>query len=188
MSQYIFKQFVEKYGRLPTERDPDYLELLRMSKYRILNVPDTQPGKCANCGAAKSDGREYVDIGLQIDWYGALFFCSLCLKDIALSVGLFEELQNQLKEAKEKLIKINSLHAVGTQLQDTVLHTFEEVKSYFANLHSLGNDSPVSSNTSVGTNKTTVEQGIAEVKPRVTKSNSSGGSKGVPSLADLLDT
>src|SRR3954466_860008 len=96
--QRVFHAFVKKYGKLPTEIDPDYLEMLRMSRYRILDVPDVAPAKCANCGSSKNDGRKYVDFGLQVDWYGVVYFCGLCLADIARDMGLFKQVEKALAD------------------------------------------------------------------------------------------
>lgn len=126
----LFDKFVQKYGRLPTEFDPDWLEMVHMSKYRVLAVPDVQPGKCANCGSSKADGRKYIDIGLEISWYGALFLCSLCLEDVARNVGLFDEIEEELQVAKDKLLDRKFLLERGEFLQNELTHVFEEVKEY----------------------------------------------------------
>lgn len=186
MSLLVYHQFVKRYGRLPTEIDPDYLEMLRMSKYRILDVPDLKPGKCANCGSSKNDGRKYVDFGLEVDWFGIVFICGICLGDVARQMGLFKVYEDKIAELESKLKSFTDLKTEGKVLQDVVLKTFEEVKEYFVSLHSTGDDSSSSSDASVVPNKKPNEQGTTKTSTRTTQSNSSGGSKNLPSLADLL--
>lgn len=182
----VFDRYVARYGKLPTEFDPDYLEMLRMSKYRILEIPDVSPGKCGNCGASNGIGRKYVDIGLHIEWYGALFLCTLCLKDICSTAGLFEEFEKEIRIRQEELVSRETLLNQGTELQETVLSVFEEVKEHFTNLHSLSDDSGTDSSAVPVIDPPVSESGTNSPKSRTTKSTASSGSKDLPSLADLL--
>jgi hypothetical protein len=50
------------------------------------------PGKCAICGyaGAGTDGqprRSFLDIGLDVDYYGAVIFCEQCVVDLVLPLG-----------------------------------------------------------------------------------------------------
>lgn len=199
------KEFVRRYGRLPTEIDPDYLEMLNMSKYRILALPTIKPAKCANCGSTKNDGRQYVDFGLEVDWYGIVYLCGLCLRDIATEFGLFDELHVDIerlkKENQELNDKLNLLLAFkneGKDLKDEFLHIFKEVKDYLDGIYSSGDSSTTNSNLSVDIYKesettdssepatTQSEQQPDEAKSRIAKSTSSSGRKDLPSLAELL--
>ena len=183
----IVDRFIHQYGRLPTEVDPDYLEMLRMSKYRILAVPDVNPGKCSNCGASKNDGREYVDFGLQVDWYGVVFLCGRCLFDIASNMGLFRQLEQQLEDVTTALNNITDLKEQGVGLYEKVIQAFKEFEVYYASLYSLSDDSTPDDNVSVGTDETADQSGTNSPKPRATESTTSGRSSSVPSLAELID-
>lgn len=189
MSQRLVDLFIKKYGRLPTELDPDYLEILRMSKYRILAIPDVKPGKCANCGSAKNDGRMYIDFDLQIDWYGVVFVCGFCLKDITNAMKLFQPYIDEIGRLKAELLSIKIEHKKGTDLEERFLHTFGEVKDYFDSLRSVSNDMPPDSSSDMGdeSGSDKSKSGSDEPKPRVTKSNSSQRSSDLPSLAKLLE-
>lgn len=188
MSTIVVERFVQKFGRLPTEYDPDYWEMLRMSKYRILDVPDMKPGKCANCGSSKNDGRKYIDFGLDVDWYGIVYICGMCLNDIARAMGLFVEVEKKLKTVTSGLEEISSLEGRGKELEEKVLSTFEEVREYFDYLHSLRNDNVPNSNPSLDSSEESSKPGTDSTKQGTTKSSSSGGSEGLLSLAELLDT
>lgn len=191
----LFDRFVERYGRLPTEFDPDYLEMLRMSKYRIMEVPDVQPGKCANCGSSKRDGRSYIDIGLDIPWYGALFLCILCLEEVAREVGLFKSSEEKLDRAYDELKDKEALVQVGNELRLILKDGFEGVKQYFDNpsVRDVSSDLPSHPGSDVESYQEPSESAAGKgdkpalaAKPRITKSTSSSGSKDLLSLADLL--
>jgi hypothetical protein len=193
MSEKIVTAFIHKYSRLPTERDPDYLEMLRMSKYRVLAVPDASPGKCANCGASKNDERQYIDIGQHIDFYGAIFLCTLCLKDMAQTAGLFREYDNNMINLASENDKLQMKLEQGVALPDNLVKAWEEFKEYYASVHLTSvvpPDDPITDPVSVeesgksGTDK--AESGIEGSNPKSVKSTSSSRRANVPSLADLL--
>lgn len=189
----LLDKFVEKYGRLPTEFDPDYLEMLRMSKYRVMPVPDQQPGKCANCGASKPDGRSYADFGLLIPWYGTVFLCSICITDIARNVGSFKSIEGDLKFAQEHAIATQNLWDLGKELENKINEAFEGVKEYFDRLRSLGDGLPPHTGLSVESDKESSKQAAGEgnrasdvAKSGATKSTPSSRPKDLLSLAERL--
>lgn len=188
MSQYIFDQFVKKYGRLPTEVDPDYLEMLNMSKYRIIDVPDFKPGKCANCGASKNDGRQYIDFGQEIDWYGIIFFCGFCIKDIAINFGLFNQFEQEIESLKAKLTNGGFLLEKGDELEERFLLIFKEVKEYFDSLRALRDESVTSSGSDSRTDETSGEPVPDKAESGTIKSTTSSRRTNVPSLAKLLES
>lgn len=181
----LVERFTARYGRVPTEFDPDYLEMLRMSKYRIKEVPDVQPGKCANCGSSKNDGRKYIDFGLQVDWYGAVFLCGLCLEDIAKAMGLFNKYLDSIELLSVRLKRSVEEQANGEELLFKMLQANKEFEN-FVNLHSLGDDNASDRSTNVVPPETASEPRINKAEPRVTKSTSGSGSQNFRSLADLI--
>lgn len=185
----LVDRFIHKYGRLPTEVDPDYLEMLHMSKYQISDVPMFKPGKCANCGSSKNDGRKYVDFGLEVDWYGTVFLCGHCLTDVANAMGLFDDLKRQLTDLQVDRNNAEELQEQGEALHETVISTFKEFENYYdrLSLHTAGNHTPSDITPSVVPDETTVEPGIDETKPRPVKSTSGSRRTNLRSLTDLLD-
>lgn len=185
----IVAKFAERYNRLPTERDPDYLEMLRMSKYRVLAFPDFKPGKCANCGCAKNDGsRKYVDFGLEIDWYGMVYLCTLCLTDIAKNAGLFDEQDKKIEEITAAALKLSDLQEQGTTLHDNVVKAFTEFKDYYAGLHPTGDNSSPDNSSDMGAGETVDPEPKSDnSESKSTKSTNGTGRKNVPSLADLIE-
>jgi len=190
-------RFHQRYGRVPTEVDPDYLEMLRMSKYRIYDFPPVQPSKCANCGSSKVDGRKYIDIDLQVDWYGVVYFCTFCLHDIADKAGLYDELSKEIERANNTALLLSTLAEQGKRLRVELQDVVGEVKEYLNIIeHHLPNDDSASdSSSSVDIDKEPTKQesdGTQQqpdrTKSTTTKSTSSSGRKNVPSLAELLNS
>lgn len=186
IDNYLDK-FVAKYGRLPTEFDPDYLEMLQMSKYSILDVPSVSPGKCGNCGSSKNDGRKYIDIGLHIDWYGAMYLCGYCVEDIARSAGLFDKVEADLREASESVAKIEEMYQKGEALHELVANTHQDFKEFYGSLHTTELDSDSDNNIGVDTNSPINKSRTDLSEPGVTESTSVTRHQNVPSLADLLN-
>lgn len=191
----LVERFTQRYGRVPTEFDRDYLEMLRMSKYRILTVPDIKPGKCANCGSSKEDGRGYVDFGLEVDWYGIVFLCGHCLFDIVRQMGLIRPLEDQISNLTDKLLKIKQNDSRGVDLRDNFLKIFKEVQNYISTLPATGNE-PVTDSRDLPDKSEaasseptidTIKRAADEAKQRIVKSASVPRSTNIPSLASLLD-
>lgn len=164
-----------------------------MSKYRTMSVPDQQPGKCANCGASKPDGRSYVDFGLLIPWYGTVFLCSTCLEDIARNIGLFDEVQKKLALANKQASEIQELLTLGRALEKGLNEGFEGVKEYFDRLRALGNESSSDLRIGLESSKESNKQAAGEgnstsnvSKSGATKSTSGSRPKDVLSLAERL--
>lgn len=168
-----------------------------MTKYRILDAPDLKPGKCANCGSCKKDGRKYVDFGLEVDWYGIVYLCGHCIHDIAktMQASLVDKLETELKAMVEKAVTLEEVQEEGQQLFEKIVESFKEFNELYVGqfgattTDSDSNSSPsvVSSETSgeSGVNKT--ESGTTETKQRTTQSATGTGRKNVSSLAELLN-
>ena len=189
-------KFMQQYGRPPTEFDPDYLEMLNMSKYRILDIPDKKQAKCANCGATKNDGRKYVDFGLEVDWYGIVFLCGKCLHDIAENMEFFTYFRDRIEKllVRNKTLE-NLLLAQGDTIEHKLEILMEEVKEYFDTLGRLtsSNDSEPDSGAVVDDESSSGEPDTGKAERaastntgKATKSTASTGSKNVSSLAELL--
>lgn len=182
--------FIKIYGRLPTERDPRYLELVRMTKYRITDIPDTQPGKCSNCGGFSRDGRKYVDIGVEVEFYGILMFCSLCVADIARTLGLFKAHEIKILQLEEEVSRLKTQSIDAEELKNTVLQTYEKVKSVFDNSSGTPDVTATDATSveSVEQNVTESDRKIDTAKSRLTQSPTKSGSKNLPSLTEFLNT
>lgn len=56
-------------------------------RFKYLEKPAALPGKCAVCGAVD---KPVIDFGLDLDYYGVVYFCCECMKAASLVVELFE--------------------------------------------------------------------------------------------------
>jgi hypothetical protein len=190
----VVNRFIHKYSRLPTERDPDYLEMLRMSRYRILARPDVGPAlKCSNCGSAREGDRQYVDFGLYVDWYGQVFICTLCLADIALHAGLFKAAELKILQLEQQIEDLKTSRVSAEDLKSTFLRTYEEVKNHFDSLYPVGSESVSNSVPDVGSDAQPTDKdasvsnsSVKTPERKVTKPATSSGSKDLPLLTALL--
>jgi hypothetical protein len=188
VSQKVVDAFIQRYGRLPTEIDPDYLEMLNMTKYRIKDYPDIKMAKCANCGATKDDGRKYVDFGLDVDWYGIVWLCGLCLRDIANAMGLFKDHEVKIIELELETKRHIELLANGPALQEQLEDYVNRLKEYYDSLFAVGNGiSPNGTRHLSVVEAPEVEPTVDGPKSRTTKSSHGSGFENLRSLTDLLN-
>jgi hypothetical protein len=174
---------------LPTEFDPDYLEMLRMSKYRILQMPDQKPSKCANCGSTKVDGRKYVDFGLEVDFFGIVFLCEYCLEDIAKNMGLYTAHDKTIQNLIKSNEKLKAQIIQGNEFEEKFSKMAGEVKEYFDGLRPTSYVEPVNGNNDLGSVSTESDEPESpKPKSRLTKSATGSGSKNLPSFAELLES
>lgn len=161
-----------------------------MTKYRIVDIPDVKPFKCVNCRSSKKDGRRYVDFGEDVEWYGTVFICGFCLKDVSIKMGLFEEVNETLARATVTKNEVSELFEKGEQLHETVVKTFKEFEEFYGTLHSHVQSSvehSTDSDSNLGNEETATKSGTTETKPRAVKSAPSSGRENVRSLTDLLN-
>jgi hypothetical protein len=185
----VVEKFVHRYNRWPTEFDPDYLEMLNMSKYAILDEPQYKPHKCSNCGSTKKDGRKYIDFGLEIDWYGQVYLCSLCLLDIAMNVGLFDKIKEENDNLISRGAEIETMLAKGVKLYEVVMKTQQEFEDFYGNVHTSVDASSGNGSTNLDKPENeSSEHGITKSESGTTKSNSGSRRTDVPSLADILNS
>lgn len=108
------------------------------SKVRVLDAATALPGTCVICGSPGGDGRKFVDIDMDIEYYGAVYFCSHCMNQVAQALGClmpedvdilrsqYEGLQQDRLEArnKEKLVDefLANLFSLGAVYRSSVDH------------------------------------------------------------------
>lgn len=57
-------------------------------RFILIDQPVMSPGKCLTCGLTQGDAdRKFVDTGHDLDWYGVIYICTGCIREIA--NGLF---------------------------------------------------------------------------------------------------
>lgn len=58
------------------------------SRFRVVDVPVLAPGTCVLCKSPGGDGRQFIDLSIQVTWVGALYFCTECITEAARLIGL----------------------------------------------------------------------------------------------------
>lgn len=198
------EKFIKLHGRLPTEVDSDYLEMLEMSRYLIQDTPYYKPHKCSNCGSAKQDGRKYVNTGLELDFYGIVYFCTLCLDDIAKTVGLYNQYILQIEELKKIRNDLIAQNLQQEHLHERLENTMRQFKEFYDHVYipSMGrvnnsvnsdsgtlaaveskNDSTVSASNSTSRRADFISEGA---EPESVKSTDVSRPKNIRSLTDLI--
>lgn len=101
------------------------------ARIQVMPIPVAAPGKCAICGYAGQDGeRNYIDIGLDLDFYGVVYFCTHCFTETAnqLGYGSPDQVAGLLKDKRK--------------LTDDVIGLAHERDSLRRALESVFNGSP----------------------------------------------
>lgn len=99
------------------------------SRVQILERPVALPGKCIICSSASNnEGRKFIDFGYSIDWWGAVYFCTVCFKEVAEDLGWIEDTRykqilEENRELSDSIIKldkrIENLNAVIRDSSDS---------------------------------------------------------------------
>lgn len=93
------------------------LELSPQSRFSVHDNPDVAPGKCAVCSSVGGDGRKFIDFGMQLDWYGAVYFCTFCVTELA-SAGGYVAVENYRKAVDQNASLIKELNATNESFRD----------------------------------------------------------------------
>jgi hypothetical protein len=78
------------------------------SRIQVFNAPIAAPGVCFLCGSAGgSDNRKFIDFGKQIEWFGAVYLCTECLREASEAMGyiqksIFERLYTEHRQLEIK--------------------------------------------------------------------------------------
>lgn len=57
------------------------------SRFKVTNVAILNPGVCFVCKSSGGDGRQFVDYGETIDFYGVVYVCTYCVAEVAKVLG-----------------------------------------------------------------------------------------------------
>lgn len=82
------------------------------SKVQILEAPRLLPGTCMLCGSSRTDDRQYIDIGKDIQFVGVIYFCTFCMTEIANALGCLmpeqaKALEDELDAARQRILEFN---------------------------------------------------------------------------------
>lgn len=95
------------------------------SRLNFSDFPTAIPGKCTICGSVGGDGRKFVDFGLDLEFYGVVYFCTLCFTNALNELGWLSPEQNSAfrKKCNDAIDKIAELEAQNVQLRSALHHT-----------------------------------------------------------------
>lgn len=57
------------------------------SRIQILSAPINLPGTCVLCGTSRTDDRQYVDLGIWVEFVGQIYFCTYCMTEMVNRLG-----------------------------------------------------------------------------------------------------
>lgn len=57
------------------------------SRFAVLDTPIAVPGCCHICGSVGDGKRKFVDFGLNVEFVGVIYFCTLCLAECLAIIG-----------------------------------------------------------------------------------------------------
>lgn len=77
-----------------------------LSRFTIQDYPHAAPGKCVLCGANHvRDGRKYVDFGMDVPRYGAVYMCTKCIDELAHLLDYFNPREAKQLESDARLAR-----------------------------------------------------------------------------------
>lgn len=133
-------------------------------KFKVLPLPEALPVACIACGVST---KPVVDFGVSIDYYGAVYICVDCVKEMAHMFGFVPR--------KEFENVVDELEVVKANLKDAENAVTDAVKDINERANLLHTDLHTIFNVPVQRGASTVEQ-IAGKAPE--SSNSGPGSVG----------
>lgn len=98
------------------------------SRIKVLNTPLLAPGVCCICGASRSDDRQYIDLGIDVEYVGVMYFCTFCMTELANTLGCLTpeqstQLQEELDAARQTIIDFQQEKAALDGAVDTLRRT-----------------------------------------------------------------
>lgn len=89
------------------------------SRFRLLDAPIAAPGTCILCKSAGGDERKFIDLGIQVDWYGAIYFCTFCITEAAQILGLrsVENIEQISASYNEMVQNYNDLLTLSREME-----------------------------------------------------------------------
>ncbi len=108
-----------------------------LSRFQVIdNGCLALPGKCAGCGTASA--KRYVDFGLDLDFYGVVYFCvDNCFTEIANNLSYYNPQQYATQMSIIEVLRIEN-----NQLRDR-MEALDNVVNSIGNLATLSHPEPV---------------------------------------------
>lgn len=145
------------------------------SRMQFVPKPVRSPGKCIVCGAVD---KRVVDLGIEIQWYGRVYFCEDCGAQIGTTCGMISKVKYSSLSLEHEALTSNIDGAA-----EEVVRAINELKFDFnARLSSIRDRINTSSSSADegDSNSTGIEQESSDTTPAIPKSIGLEGSLGFP--------
>jgi len=128
---------------------------LTVGRFQVITASMMKmPSKCSTCGSfSNAHGKEYVDFGLWVEFYGNVYICTECFLGAAAELGVVPVVQ-----FNEAIIQINEYKAVVK----TLIEENGNLRHAVDSLRTLDRPDPASLNYC---NHDIIEQTTAELEP-----------------------
>jgi len=123
----------------------------------IYGGPPALPGQCYLCAVATRN--RYVDLETQVEFYGAMYLCELCIAEMGQKLGMATE--EQVTDLNFKLVGLyEKLEHSYKEIETLkgVLNGYDDVRSFLGS-DSLFNQSDTSSEQGKAGNEESVRSG-----------------------------
>lgn len=149
-------------------------------RVQVIKTPIASPGTCVLCGTSGDEKRTFIDFGKQLDWYGAIYFCNECIREVSLAIGYipvdgFDQLHNDYRKLSIEY--------------DQLVERYKVVKGAMGSLladSDVVDDSSISDISSVEKPAELVESNVQSAG-RTKKTDESSSSEGSDDLFDDSD-
>lgn len=192
MTEALTKDFEVLYPDIQAAQTTDRIRVIRFGD------PYSAPGTCVVCRSTLTPGKEFVDLGLDIEFYGAIYIDTICLDQVfklCRYISVDSEYHTKLfagyKNAVAEVGKLRQeLVTVKTEVVENVI---SRISDYMRDLNAgdLAN-SFVMASISETSNQVIehVSSGTAEAFSDDNETGSTNGSsheQGSPDIFDLTD-
>lgn len=106
----------DQQNRIAEDGVTRLLEIAASDRIQILSAPIQLPGVCGLCGTSRTDDRQYIDLGLWVEYYGQFYFCTFCMTQMVnrlggLTVDQADDLNEQLNQARQTILDFQNQKA-----------------------------------------------------------------------------
>jgi hypothetical protein len=77
------------------------------------------------CGTSRNDDRQYIDIGLTVDFVGVIYFCTFCMTEVANRLGCLmpeqtKQIEDELDAARTRILEFETKDQAFNDAIDTL--------------------------------------------------------------------
>ena len=107
-------------------------DLLPSSRFRLLDKPTINPGKCAVCGGVETP---VIDFGATVQFYGAVMICTTCLAEAARGIGMVPV--SEVVDSQKAADQVVNEYLANHNLKVITNEQFGSISSLYAGLHDI---------------------------------------------------